>query len=173
MSALTSPAPSLTSPAPSAAVNPSFELAPGPSLIANAGLGLHVVSGTVPRGGVACVYAGTKLTTKEVFAQRRAESSSPDAARGGGYMMRLGFVEGDGIIWVDAENSSALARYINDPVSPLAYNVRFEKDPASGTADVVALRDIVQGEELFVDYGKAYWRGLKPERLKADKLGER
>jgi len=88
--------------------------------------------------------------------------------------MRLGMSSHSGIVWIDAESDpTILARYINDPLLPLAYNVKFVKRPESSHAEVVATRDIVEGEELFVDYGAGYWRGVsyKPTKLKAVELG--
>lgn len=154
----------------------AFNLEPRPSWLGDlCGQGLFVASGRVPAGAVVAIYRGDKLTTKEVFAMRRAASTSSESA-GGGYLMKLGFVEGSGIIWVDAESDLTItARYINDALSPIAVNVRFDKDPQTNTANVVALRDIVAGEELFVDYGKAYWRGsdVKPSRMSSLLLGQK
>ena len=58
-----------------------------------------------------------------------------------------------------------IMRYINDPLLPVAYNVQFIKDATSLSPSqwvtVVALREILVGEELFVEYGKGYWTGVK------------
>jgi hypothetical protein len=121
------------------------------------------------------LYTGEVKTTQQVFQQRR-----DNKADDGGYLMRVGFAPGSGegeqgIVWVDAQaDSSVLARYINDARLPLAYNVEFRKRPEHRDAEVVALRDIVEGEELFVDYGVAYWRGVTYEasKMKALQLGE-
>lgn len=48
----------------------------------------------------------------------------------------------------------AMGRFLNDA---RPYNCFFEK--FSDRADVVALRDIEPGEELYVSYGKLYWAG--------------
>ncbi|CAD7942586.1 unnamed protein product [Amoebophrya sp. A25] len=53
-------------------------------------------------------------------------------------------------------SSCSLASYLND-CKP--YNCYFVKRPEAGCADVVALRDIEPGEELYVSYGKMYWAG--------------
>ena len=63
-----------------------------------------------------------------------------------------------------------IARYINDCINPAGINVRFDKMPLATPypcANVVAIRDIEIGEELFVDYGKWYWTGcqIKPYRI--------
>ena len=69
-------------------------------------------------------------------------------------------VRKDGIVWIDAFScENVLARYINDPRSPLAYNAEFRKIPFAHPphAEVTALRDIEEGEEIFVSYGRWYW----------------
>jgi hypothetical protein len=65
---------------------------------------------------------------------------------------------------------ACIARFINDCINPAGFNVRFDKQPAAlphPRAEVVATRDITEGEELFVDYGKWYWSGapIKPNRI--------
>ncbi len=49
------------------------------------------------------------------------------------------------------------ARYMNDPRNELYVNTKFVPEPASNRCAVVATRDIMPGEELFVSYGEAYW----------------
>ena len=49
------------------------------------------------------------------------------------------------------------ARYINDPRSSSHYNVVFKPALQELCAHVVALRDIRENEELFIDYGEIYW----------------
>lgn len=56
-------------------------------------------------------------------------------------------------------------RYINDCRNPAGYNVSFDKRSDEGCAYVIANRDIMVGEELFVDYGRWYWLNSKPIRL--------
>ena len=91
-------------------------------------------------------------------------------------MMRVGWdAVSSSICWIDASScTDVLARYINDPLLPVAYNVKFDKKPESGCAEVVATRDIAQGEEIYVDYGKDYWRGsdCKGRRMGVRDLGE-
>ena len=41
----------------------------------------------------------------------------------------------------------------------------FDKRLDEKCAYVVAIRDILPGEELFVDYGRWYWIGKKPVKL--------
>ncbi|KAF1777994.1 SET domain [Phytophthora cactorum] len=65
---------------------------------------------------------------------------------------------GDGV-YVDALNCpDVLARYINDCRGHRGgFNVHFVKRPEDTKADVVAMRDIHPGEELYVNYGRLYW----------------
>jgi hypothetical protein len=119
------------------------------SWIRGADKGLFALA-PLTRGQLACRYTGQLRTTAE--AMRTADKS---------YLMRLG-----GFTYIDArEAPQCLARYINDCRNPLGYNVRFDKKPEDRCADVVALRDIDPGEELFADYGKWYWTGQEPARL--------
>jgi len=106
-------------------------------------LGLFTMS-KFALGQLVCVYRGKELRTAEAL---RLQDKS--------YLMRLGEQ-----CYVDArETPEILARYINDCINPAGYNVKFEKDAFNKCAQVVALRDIEAGEELFVDYGKWYWKG--------------
>lgn len=93
------------------------------------------------------------------------------------YLMRLGpqvghrfnIIEVANIIaqcYVDArECLHVFARYINDCRNTLGYNVTFDKHADRGYADVVAIRDIAAGEELFCDYGRWYWLSIPSSRL--------
>ena len=58
----------------------------------------------------------------------------------------------------DEDRRPALGRFIND-CRP--YNCVFEKKPEAGIAEVVALREIQAGEEIFASYGVWYWMGHK------------
>lgn len=59
------------------------------------------------------------------------------------------------------------ARYINDCRNNTYYNVEFAKCPDEGIAQVIAIKDIHVGDEIYVDYGKWYWAGcdVKPTKL--------
>jgi len=46
-------------------------------------------------------------------------------------------------------------RYINDCRNQFGYNVEFVK--RRDCAEIVSLREIFRGEELFVNYGRWYW----------------
>jgi len=109
-------------------------------------------------GEVVCVYQGVVLKTTEALRLPVEEK---------GYLMRLGPQ-----CYVDARPCPlVLARYINDPINPAGYNVRFDKLPDADPprALVVAIRSILAGEELFANYGKWYWAGccsvVKPVRI--------
>ena len=60
-------------------------------------------------------------------------------------------------------------RYINDPRSRSHYNVAFSPRLKSLWAEVRATRRVERGEELFVDYGDAYWegQGYEPASLRS------
>ena len=124
------------------------------SWIPGSGQGLF---STVPisNGQLVCRYSGRIMSTSE--AMRTSDKS---------YLMRLG-----GFTYVDAkETNECLARYINDCRNSLGYNVKFVKKPAEHCADIIAIRDISVGEELFADYGKWYWIGMSPNRLSLAQL---
>ena len=113
---------------------------------------------TFKAGDIVCKYEGAAMNT--VAALRMAVEDK-------GYLMRLGPQS-----YVDARSCPFVsARYINDCINPAGWNVRFDKLPEAQPpcALVVALRDVLEGEELFVDYGKWYWAGcsatLKPYRI--------
>eukprot|EP00750_Incisomonas_marina_P003002 INCI12805.1.p1 GENE.INCI12805.1~~INCI12805.1.p1 ORF type:complete len:252 (+),score=45.75 INCI12805.1:249-1004(+) len=126
------------------------ELLVGPSQLGEtAGDGIFTTR-DIPKGTVICEYRGEAYDT---FQAMRLEDKS--------YLMRLGKDS-----YIDAKNMPhVLARYINDCRNPCLYNVEFEKRPDQGFAFVVATRDILAEEELWVDYGKWYWLKLKPKRL--------
>ena len=59
---------------------------------------------------------------------------------------------------VDASKAFAMpGRYVNDSFDASRLNARFDKSKATRSARVVALRDIVEGEEIFASYGRSYW----------------
>lgn len=112
----------------------------------------------IKKGELVCKYTGVNLKTKEAL---KLEDKS--------YLMRLGEQ-----CYIDARPCPMVyARYINDCINPLGWNVEFKKCPQARCAYVVALRDIVPGEEIFVDYGKWYWLSLKPEKMKILELKKR
>jgi hypothetical protein len=102
------------------------------------------------KNDVVCIYAGSILHTQDAI---RLQDKS--------YLMRLGEQQ-----YIDAKNHpDIMARFMNDCIVREGYNVTFDKRLDMHCAQVIALRDIDPGEELFVDYGKWYWAGKKPTGL--------
>ncbi|KAG7381344.1 hypothetical protein PHYPSEUDO_006189 [Phytophthora pseudosyringae] len=112
------------------------------SKIPGAGKGLFATRPHA-RGSTIGEYSGEVLPNEEAW---KLKDKS--------YLMKLG----DGV-YVDALNCpDVLARYINDCRGHRGgFNVHFQKRPEDGKADVVAMRDIRPGEELYVNYGRLYW----------------
>ena len=128
-----------------------------PSLIEGAGLGLFALR-EFRAGDVLLEYAGTVHRTRDALRERDKS-----------YLMRLGEQT-----YVDARSHPhIMARYINDCRNAMLYNVRFDKRPAERRALVVATRRIVEGDELFVDYGRIYWASESPSRLSLADLARR
>jgi SET domain-containing protein len=120
------------------------------SNVFGAGQGLFVKRPVVT-GQVLCSYTGDVLRTKEAIV---LDDKS--------YLMRLGPE-----VYVDARNDkSVLARFINDCRDQKGYNVRFVKLPGERCALIEAIRNIEPGEELYVNYGRFYWFGKCPSRLR-------
>ena len=119
------------------------------SRVPGAGLGLYATK-SFSKGTIVCCYTGKEYRTKEAI---RLEDKS--------YLMRLGPQT-----YVDAKDDQTIAaRYINDCRNKRLYNVVFNKLETEKRADVIALRDIEEDEELFVDYGKWYWLFKSPSKL--------
>ena len=128
------------------------DLSPLPSRIPNAGLGLFFTPTkdsrhrTIRKDCVICHYWGH---LHNFMSAQQLEDHS--------YLMLL-----QGQVLCDAGPLSQIkARYINDPINEAYINVVFR--PKDDYCEVVALRDIHQGEELYVSYGKAYWTSQKCE----------
>lgn len=113
-----------------------------PSNIPGAGQGLFAAR-EFEQGEVLCAYTGVVYPSREAWKR-------PDKS----YLMKLG-----GGKYVDALHSpEVLARYINDCRGHRGgFNVQFDKRPEENKANVVAMRDIRAGEELYVNYGRMYW----------------
>ena len=121
-----------------------------PSTIPDAGLGLfYKPSSTfeiIPKGTTLCYYTGfihNFQSTKSISDKR--------------YLMA---VKGEILVDPSSVDPGPLkniikARYINDPLNEEAVNCRY--DPEEVRSAVVATRDILPGEELFLSYGDAYW----------------
>ena len=110
-----------------------------PSLIANAGDGLFTTR-FCPAGTVLCEYKGTKLTGLQLL-------RTPDWT----YVYNYEFE-----FWIDPQHHPGVkARYINDNFDPSKLNVTWAA--RDGKVYLEATRDIVPGEELYVEYGAEYW----------------
>ena len=114
------------------------------SLGAHAGMGLFAKR-DFARGEVLCHYTGERLDGRQASELKERR-----------YLMRL-----CKNLSIDAGKSLHVgARYINDNADKGKINVRFRKEPDLCRASVVALRDIQCGDEVFVSYGKGYWKQM-------------
>ena len=110
------------------------------SLIPSSGLGLFSLC-KIPSGSTICFYTGSRHS---YLSQKSLASKS--------------FLLGVSSFFVDPEDHpSVLARYINDPITSTFHNVKYVERPDMYSCAVVATRDIVEGEEIFVSYGETYW----------------
>lgn len=112
------------------------------SKIPGAGKGLFATR-LHERSSTICEYSGVVLPNEVAW---KLHDKS--------YLMKIG-----DNVYVDAlKCPDVLARYINDCRGRRGgFNVHFVKRPEDGRADVVAMRDIQPGEELYVNYGRLYW----------------
>jgi hypothetical protein len=111
---------------------------------------------------IVCRYAG------DVLDEAQYEARYPDTSQAA-YCLVLSVPDYPrSLVTVDARSSQAcVARYINDGTpSGEKANCYFAHvvDRVAGTCrvNVVALRDLVAGEELLVAYGKDYWVDRAP-----------
>ena len=126
------------------------DLLVAPSAIACGGLGLFT-SKDVAAGETVCYYAGLvyNFNTKNLL-----EDQS--------YLLYLGYSEMfDEDIFIDSlDLLEVKGRYMNDPLNETLYNVKWSRsldNVAQLRCGVVATRDIIAGEEIFVSYGSDYW----------------
>lgn len=128
------------------------------STIEGAGNGLFA-SSSIQKDAIVCYYSGYR---HHYQSQKRLKDRT--------YVLKLqnGWPRhdrrNDG--FVDAlPTTNVLARYINDPIGPSGSvneercNVKFShiQQPGIWHCPVVAMRDIEEGEELFISYGPRYW----------------
>lgn len=119
----------------------------GVSTIEGAGYGLfarrRLAAGDVVRG---VTYGGDVLSLADALKLHSEDKE---------YVMAMHFN-----VHVDARRHYGyLGRYVNDAAgTERDRNVRFQKDVAKRRATVRAIRDVEEGEELFAEYGRGYWR---------------
>ena len=156
------------------AADTETHLQPGPSFVKAASQGLFTTR-RVCKGDTVLYYAGD---VHDFSGKNRLEDQS--------YVLRIGrhSLWNDGEIFVYPSQCSFLAcRYMNDPRNESLYNVAWrqtDEDAARFRCAVVAIKDIAEGHELFIDYGDAYWRSssvaatvLTGEMLKTEKRSRR
>lgn len=122
------------------------DLCPDKSAIENAGEGLFFRPSSsrrlIQKGDILCYYCGH---IHNFHSSKRLKDKS--------YLM---LVLND--VFVDpGPLRNIKARYINDPLNEEFWNCKFVPQPEFDRCAVVATRDIVPGEELFVSYGESYW----------------
>lgn len=128
----------------------------GDSNIPKAGRGLFTTR-FLPARTTVCAYKGNRLSVEQY-----KKSNS-------GY----GILREDGMVIDATSTQSSLGRWLNDCDGDNKAKGRcrdnncefLEKTDSLGrlTVEVVTLRDIEPGEELFVDYGDAYWNDEEDE----------
>lgn len=126
------------------------------STIAGAGLGLFAER-AFAEGEVVCVYTGILLTRNEVIELGSHGDDWPDRLQ-----FVMGFPEHE--VCIDSPPGGLPSRFINDNDDRSRLNVRFVKRERLLLAEVVALRDLAPGEELFADYGPEFWTGQRARR---------
>ena len=126
------------------------DLLVAPSAIACGGLGLFT-SKDFAAGETVCYYAGLVYNFN---GKNLLEDQS--------YVLYLGYSEiFDEDIFIDPlDLLEVKGRYMNDPLNETLYNVCWSRsmdNVAQLRCGVVATRDIIAGEEIFVSYGSDYW----------------
>ena len=128
---------------------PSEGVATGPSRIPGAGDGLFATR-TFEADETLCEYFGEVLSFAEMV--KRADH---DYIMGGFGPNRF----------VDASASvECPGRYVNDNFDSSKVNAAFRKDCERRRAQIIALRRIYAGEEVYCRYGEDFWlpRGIDP-----------
>lgn len=122
-----------------------------PSQIKMAGLGLYTTK-EIKKGAIVCEYKGEKLTTDQ-YNRRYAKDDY------GAY----GMAAKRNLVLDARKTSSGIARYICDYTgSGKKPNVEYQG--SKDIVEVVALRKILPGEELLVDYGSDIRKAMGIEK---------
>ena len=129
---------------------PNFKVEIRPSTIAGAGQGLFALA-DIPRGEVLGEYSGDRITSLAKWLRLKNKD----------YIMTTDVPN----LFLDAgARPEVVLRYVNHNFGPNGQNL--VRQAKGETVCFLAKRDIVAGEELFVDYGDLYWklRGVKPSQ---------
>ena len=126
------------------------------SQIPGAGLGLFFLppslTSVIREGETICYYHGH---LHDFQSSKQIEDKS--------YLMLV-----DGDVLVDPRPLPEIkARYINDPINVKLLNALYEPQIKTRRSAVIAIRDIMAGEEIFAPYGDFYWsmQGYSPSIL--------
>ena len=118
------------------------------------GLGLYAAK-QFQKGDIICYYTGIQMNGREAASVKQRA-----------YLMRL-----CKNLSIDAGPCLEMsARYINDNSDKSKLNVRFQKEPELFRAAVIALKTIEKHEELFVSYGKQYWKELSILKKRSNEI---
>jgi SET domain-containing protein len=118
------------------------------SLIPGAGLGLFAKS-HIAKGSVFCEYYGRELTLLQTIKLKDKTYLM------GGFGLNC---------HIDAKDElGCFGRYINDAMDPAKQNARFVKIKHLKKANVIAIKDVQAGDEIYASYGNVYWRGKERE----------
>ena len=131
-----------------------------PSTIPNAGFGLFSLK-MIPKDSFICEYNGKQ--------SKKLNSNNDYTA--------LVQDKNNELVYIDAEDKyCCFGRYINDNVKKKKINARFIWDDNLKKAFIFSTRKIKKGEEIFLSYGKKYWKVKKvypdsayTKRLKANR----
>jgi SET domain-containing protein len=108
----------------------------------------------IKKGDVVCEYTGDKITWKECTRRNDTQENH------GGYYF---FINARNC--VDAQyDLTSMGRYANDAagytrVAGLRNNCKYEV--RKGKPYIIATRNIKEGSEIFVSYGKSYWKTME------------
>ena len=127
------------------------------SQLPKAGKGLFVAK-DIKKGEIITPYEGEKLTWKQCQ-QRNANKKGKEKGAYYFYINDKNCVDAEYCLW-------ALGRYANDAAGPvrvtgLRNNAQYEV--IKGKPYIVATRNIKAGSEIFVSYGKDYWKAMMSE----------